>query len=88
VLLGVPIGARTKEGGTGAGMAGSISVFTVYYAFLTGGEKLADRGFVPPFLAMWAANILLGALGLWFFVRANRELPFVPFNLRALVGKK
>jgi lipopolysaccharide export system permease protein len=88
VLLGVPIGARAKEGGTGAGMAGSISVFTVYYAFLTGGEKLADRGFVPPFLAMWAANILLGALGLWFFVRANKELPFVPFDLRALVGKK
>jgi lipopolysaccharide export system permease protein len=87
VLLGVPLGSRTREGGTGAGMAGSISVFAIYYAFLTGGEKLADRGFVPPFLAMWAANILLGALGFWFFMRANRELPIIPSRLRALVGK-
>jgi len=68
-------------------MAGSISVFAVYYAFLTGGEKLADRGLVPPLLAMWAANILLGGLGLWFFIRANRELPFIPLKLRSLVGR-
>jgi lipopolysaccharide export system permease protein len=87
VLLGVPIGARTKEGGTGAGMVGSISVFAIYYAFLTAGEKLADRGFVPPFLSMWAANILLGTIGLWLFIRANRELPFIPHKIRALVGR-
>jgi lipopolysaccharide export system permease protein len=87
VLLGVPLGSRTKEGGTGAGMAASISVFAVYYAFLTGGEKLADRGFVPPFLAMWAANILLGAIGFWFFMRTNRELPIIPSRLRSLVGR-
>jgi lipopolysaccharide export system permease protein len=84
VLLGVPVGARSKEGGTGAGMVGSISVFAVYYAFLTAGEKLADRGFVPPFLSMWAANIVLGAIGLWLFIRANKELPFIPDRLRAL----
>jgi lipopolysaccharide export system permease protein len=84
VLLGVPVGARSKEGGTGAGMVGSISVFAVYYAFLTAGEKLADRGFVPPFLSMWAANIVLGALGSWLFIRANKELPFIPDRLRAL----
>ncbi|HVP58769.1 MAG TPA: LptF/LptG family permease [bacterium] len=87
VLLGIPLGSRTKEGGTGAGMAASISVFAIYYAFLTGGEKLADRGFVPPFLAMWAANILLGALGLWLFVRADKELPIIPNRLRALIGR-
>ena len=82
VLLGIPVGARAREGGTGAGMVVSIAVFAVYYAFLKAGETLADRGFVPPFLAMWAANILLGALGIWLLWRANRELPWIPESCR------
>jgi lipopolysaccharide export system permease protein len=85
VLLGIPIGARTRDGGTGAGMVASISVFAVYYAFLRAGETLADRGYVPPFLSMWAANILLGSLGLWLLVRTNRQLPLVPETLRRIV---
>ena len=44
------------------------------------GENLADRGFMPPVLSMWAANIVLGAVGLWLFMRANRELPFIPLK--------
>ena len=85
VLLGIPIGARTREGGTGAGMVASIVIFAVYYTFLRSGETLADRGYVTPFVSMWAANTVLGLVGLWLFVRANRELPFVPEMLRRLV---
>ena len=33
--------------------------------FLIGGEELADRGFVPPAVAMWAPNILFGLLGIY-----------------------
>jgi lipopolysaccharide export system permease protein len=78
VLIGIPIGIRTKEGGAGSGLVVSILFFAVYYAFLNSGEKLADRGFIFPSLSMWAANILLGAVGLYLFIRANRELPFFP----------
>lgn len=86
VLLGIPIGATSKEGGTGAGMVASISVFAVYYAFLKAGETLADRGYVAPFLAMWAANILLGSLGAWLLFRANSQLSFVPDFVRRIRG--
>lgn len=88
VLLGIPVGARAREGGTGAGMVVSIVVFAVYYAFLKAGESLADRGFVPPLLSMWAANIVFAALGIYFLSRANREIPFVPDALRNLAGRK
>jgi lipopolysaccharide export system permease protein len=88
VLLGIPIGARAKEGSTGAGMMASISIFSIYYAFLKAGETLADRGYVPPFLSMWAANIVLGSVGLWLMVRANRELSVVPDALRRLVRRQ
>jgi lipopolysaccharide export system permease protein len=88
VLLGIPIGAKAREGSTGAGMMASISIFAIYYAFLKAGETLADRGYVPPFLSMWAANIVLGSLGLWLLIRANRELSPIPDALRKLVRRQ
>lgn len=88
VLLGVPIGVRTKEGGAGGGLVISIMFFAVYYTFLSAGEKLADRGYVLPFLSMWAANIVLGVIGLYFFMRAHKELPFIPGRLSRLFGSK
>jgi lipopolysaccharide export system permease protein len=51
-------------------------VFSIYYIGLIGGETLANRGIVPPFLAMWGANILLsvfGAAGLWWVARAGAQ---------------
>ncbi|MGD8628068.1 MAG: LptF/LptG family permease, partial [bacterium] len=85
VLIGIPIGIRTKEGGAGSGLVVSILFFAIYYAFLSSGEKLADRGYVFPSLAMWAANLLLGAVGIYLFIRANRELPFFPQALKRAV---
>ena len=52
------------------------------------GEKLADRGYILPSVSMWAANIVLGAIGLYLFVRANRELPFIPYTLRRLLRSR
>ena len=82
VIIGVPLGVRAREASAGAGMMISILFFAVYYAFLKVGENLADRGLVPPVLSMWAANIVLGAVGIWLFTRANRELPFIPLGTR------
>ncbi len=40
---------------------------------LIGGEKLADRGFMDPFLAMWAPNLIFGGLSIFFLRKAARE---------------
>ena len=42
----------------------SLVFFFVYWMFLIGGEGLADRGYVPPALAMWAPNLCFGGLGI------------------------
>ncbi len=80
VIIGVPLGVRAREASAGAGMMISILFFAVYYAFLKVGENLADRGLMPPLLSMWAANLVLGAVGIWLFARANREMPFIPLK--------
>jgi lipopolysaccharide export system permease protein len=40
-----------------------------YYLCLVGGEQLADRQYLPPWLAMWLPNLVLGTLGLVLVVR-------------------
>ncbi|MFQ6007424.1 MAG: LptF/LptG family permease [Candidatus Zixiibacteriota bacterium] len=65
ILIGAPLGVISKRGGMGTAIAISILMFTIYWAFLIGGEDLADRGLVSPFWAMWGANILLGGIGLY-----------------------
>lgn len=57
ILLGVPIALRFASGGVGMAIAVSAVVFSVYWAGLIGGERLADRGRADPWIAMWAANL-------------------------------
>jgi lipopolysaccharide export system permease protein len=73
VLLGAPIALRFPRGGVGLVLGVSLGVFGLYYAFLIAGQELAGRGFLPPWLAMWAANILFAAAGLWLAARMGRE---------------
>lgn len=65
VLLGAPLGIRTKRGGVGIGAGIGILFFLVYYLFLIGGEQLGDRGIVSPFWAMWAPNVVFGGVGIF-----------------------
>ena len=63
VLLGAPIGMRVRRAGPAVAFL-SIAFFLFYWLCLIGGEELANRLVVPPWLAMWLPNIVLGAVGL------------------------
>jgi lipopolysaccharide export system permease protein len=65
VLIGAPLGIRIRRGGFGMAAGVSLGFFLLYWAFLIGGEKLADREMLSPFLSMWSANILIGVAGLY-----------------------
>jgi lipopolysaccharide export system permease protein len=74
VLVGAPLGIRSRRGGVTVGFL-SVAFFIVYYLFLVGGEQLADRGLMPPTLSMWAANLVLGGLGAYLTLRASEFRP-------------
>ena len=82
ILLGAPVAIKTGRSGMGWGITFSILLFTMYYVFLVSGEELADRQLLAPWLAMWAANILLVAFGAWMLVRTNRESRPFPLVMR------
>ena len=73
VLLGAPIALRFPRGGVGMTIGVSLAVFGVYYVGLIVGETMADRDYMTPFWAMWAANIILGSIGLVLTVRLGHE---------------
>jgi lipopolysaccharide export system permease protein len=73
VLLGAPIALRFPRGGVGMTIGVSLAVFGLYYVGLIVGETMADRNYVSPFWGMWAANFILGVIGVALTVRLGRE---------------
>jgi len=81
-LLGVPMAVTSSRAGKGVSVSLAIAVYLVYYLFLVGGEKFADRGRLSPFLAMWGANIVLVAIGIPIFLRAVKESTLLSITLK------
>jgi len=78
IFLGVPLALSIRQGSAGIALGVSLLFIVVYYLFLIGGEQLADRGLVTPFIAMWAPNFVLGALGVYLTARSLHEGNPVP----------
>jgi lipopolysaccharide export system permease protein len=89
MLIGAPLGVMVRKGGFGVAAGISLFFFLIYWAFLIGGEKLAERGFFSPFIGMWAANFVLGFLGIILTIKTNRETVTITFNFfKKLVPKR
>jgi lipopolysaccharide export system permease protein len=73
VLVGSPLAIRMSRSGMNMAIGLSILFFLVYYVCLIGGEKLADRGLLTPFLSMWTPNLVFGALALVLLKQAASE---------------
>ncbi len=73
VLLGAPIALRFPRGGVGLVIGASLGVFALYYVCLIAGESMADDGLLPPWVAMWGANLIFTLVGAGLFLRMGRE---------------
>lgn len=72
-LIGAPLGIITKRGNFGISAAISLGFYIFYWACLIGGEKLADRGFISPFISMWFGNFAILFFAIILIIRANNE---------------
>ena len=71
-LIGLALGATNRRDGTlGSFVMGVVIVFT-YYVPLYLGPALAKGGLIPPWLAVWLPNFVLGGLGIALFVWRDR----------------
>ncbi|NOT33934.1 MAG: YjgP/YjgQ family permease [Candidatus Eisenbacteria bacterium] len=76
VLIGAPIGMRVRRTGPAVAFL-SVVFFLFYWLCLIGGEELANRLWITPWLAMWLPNAILGLLGLrWTLAACEVRLPW------------
>jgi lipopolysaccharide export system permease protein len=73
VLIGAPLGIMARRGGLTVGASYSIFFFIAYWAFLIGGENVGDKMIVPPWIAMWTGNTIIGVCGFVLLILMIRE---------------
>jgi lipopolysaccharide export system permease protein len=89
VLVGVPLGIMARKGGFGVAATLSLGFFVLYWTCLIGGEKLADRNIVSPFVGMWIANILIGLMGAYLTFRTAKETLVIDWSfMRRIVPRR
>ncbi len=89
VLVGAPLGVMARRGSFGVAAGLSLGFFLIYWACLIGGEKLADRDIMSPFIGMWMANIVLGAIGIYLTIRTLKETVVIDWTrLQRFVPKR
>jgi lipopolysaccharide export LptBFGC system permease protein LptF len=78
-LLGVSLALlpRTSRANRSWGVALSIVWLLVYYALLSLGKALGDKGILSPGLSLWLPNIAITLIALHLFHKAVRESPLL-----------
>lgn len=87
VIVGMPLAVVSARGGRGVSVGMSIGAFFLYYVLLSTGEKLADRGIAPPWVAMWLPNIVLGVAGAFLLRQSVQETRLIDFRLPAWLAR-
>lgn len=78
-LIALPLSTQSTGILRSHGFAMSLGIIFAYYLLLTVGETLGRKGVLPPLIALWLPNVILGGIGLWLFHGAVREVRLFPF---------
>jgi LPS export ABC transporter permease LptG/LPS export ABC transporter permease LptF len=77
MLVGVPLGVSSRRGGKSSGFVFTILLVFVYYFLSSTGIALGRQNRLPVFVAVWLANLLFAAAGiflLWQMATGGRLL--------------
>ena len=78
MFIGAPLGLTLRRGGLATIGAVALGIFMFYWVTLVQGEKLSERGFFPPWLGMWIANLIMSGVGVWLIVYVVLDLGATP----------
>jgi lipopolysaccharide export system permease protein len=72
-LVSIPLGMQAIRGKRSMGAVLGIILFLAYYIMLSAGWSLGESGTLPPLVGMWAPNIVMGAIGIFLYLRMIRK---------------
>jgi len=79
-LLGLALSLGSKKEARSSAFALSIGVIFVYYVMIRLGEQAGDTGMMAPWVSMWGANVVLGAIAGVLLWLNHREAAFDPLD--------
>ena len=76
-LLGIAIvlAPSVSPRGRSQGVASCVAWLFAYYALLSVGTAMGENGKLPPWLALWLPNMVVGLISVYLFVGTLRESP-------------
>jgi LPS export ABC transporter permease LptG/LPS export ABC transporter permease LptF len=87
MLVGVPLGVASRRGGKSSGFVFALLLVSLYYFLSEVGVAFGREGKLPVFLAVWSANLVFAAAGiflLWQMATGGRVISALAgFNFRA-----
>ncbi len=78
MLIGAPMGLALRRSGLAVVGAVALGIFIFYWVSLVQGEKLSERGFFPPWIGMWIANVVMSGVGIWLILYVVLDLGATP----------
>lgn len=72
-LLAAPLGIQSHRSASSAGFGVSMLVILIYYVLMTVGTALGQGGQLPPVVAAWLPNGVLGAVGVALLIKSGRR---------------
>jgi LPS export ABC transporter permease LptG len=87
-LVAFPLAIRSHRGGRSIALVGSLVILVTYYLMMTSLEGAALRARIPAAIAIWAANVVFGVVGLGLLIATAREWrwPAMPAVWRLLAA--
>jgi len=75
VLISVPLSInKVRSGGAAKGFAFAVLIAFIYWTLMSVGASLGKSGAIPPYLAVWFANIFFGIITVFVLVRMQRTM--------------
>jgi LPS export ABC transporter permease LptF/LPS export ABC transporter permease LptG len=71
-IIGVALGATNRRDGAAGSFVLGVVVVLLYWMPLSFGESIAKGGRVPPWVAAWLPNVVVGTVGLLLFLWRRR----------------
>jgi lipopolysaccharide export system permease protein len=72
-IIGAPLGIRSRRAGRYGSFAISLAIILFYYLCMISGEGLGKEGKIPPLLATWTQNVIMGIVGIFLVIKTSRE---------------
>ncbi|MDP8258739.1 MAG: LptF/LptG family permease [Candidatus Aadella gelida] len=72
ILAGIPLAITTHRRERFVGFGLAIVIFLAYWGIMLSGIAFAIRGIIPAWAGVWAANVILAAIGINMFRRITK----------------